>query len=113
MNQDNPYDLPSGLDGIMAKAVEMQEKVRTAQERAGDKTVTGESGGGLVKVTANGRQEIVSVEIAPQLLGSEDLAMVQDLVTAAVNDALRRGKGILAAELGPLASMLKMGGIDL
>ena len=53
------------------------------------------------------------MEIAPQLLGSEDLAMVQDLVTAAVNDALRRGKGILAAELGPLASMLKMGGVDL
>lgn len=108
----NLNDLLGGgnLDGLMAQARQMQTQMQEAQARAELRQVTGEAGGGMVKVTANGRLDILKVEIDRLALVGEDLEMLQDLVTAAVNDAIRRAKATVQQELGPLGDMMKASG---
>lgn len=101
----------NNLEGLMQQAQQMQEQVKQAQARAEKKQVVGEAGGGIVTVTANGRMEILSVHIDPIAATGEDLEMLQDLVTAAVNDALRRAKETVQKELGPLGDMMKASGM--
>lgn len=74
--------------GMMGKVKEMQSKMQDAQEKLGDITAEGESGGGMVKVLVNGKNQLISVEIEPELLNPTDARMVQDLVVAATNIAL-------------------------
>jgi hypothetical protein len=100
------------LNGLMEQAQQVQKQMKEAQDRAANKKVTGEAGGGLVKVVANGRQEILSVEIDHAVIG-EDREMLQDLFVAATNDALRKSKAMMGEELGPLADALKGSGMDL
>ncbi len=103
-----------GLQGLMQQAQQMQSQMQQARAKAQDKTVVGESGGGMVKVTANGNMEVLSVFIDPLAASpEEDLEMLQDLIVAATNDALRRAKQAVEAELGPLAQMLKSAGMGL
>jgi len=101
----------ANLEGLMQQAQQMQEQVKQAQARAEQKKVVGEAGGGIIKVTANGRMEILAVEIDPIAATGEDLEMLQDLVTAAVNDALRRAKDAMREEMGPFADMMKASGM--
>lgn len=101
-----------GMSGLMGKVQEMQGQMAQAQERAHAREVVGESGGGMVKVTANGKLEIVRVEIEPTVVDPRDVEMLADLVTAATNVALDKARGIMAEELGPLAGMLKAGGLQ-
>jgi len=81
--------------------------MKEAQERLGGKTVTGSSGGGLVVVTANGRGEVQKVQIDKQAVDPRDVAMLEDLVLAAVNAALRAAQEAAAAA-SPLAGMAGM-----
>jgi hypothetical protein len=78
-----------GLGNILKQAQKMQEDLQRAQERLAQEEVTGESGGGLVKVTMNGRHEVKRVVIDPSLLG-DDRDMLEDLVAAAINAAVQR-----------------------
>ena len=73
----------------MKQAQRMQEEMQKAQERLGAEEVTGESGGGMVKIVMNGKHEVRRVEIAPSLM-EDDKEMLEDLVAAAVNDAAHR-----------------------
>ncbi|AKH69754.1 DNA-binding protein, YbaB/EbfC family [Spongiibacter sp. IMCC21906] len=77
------------LNELMKKASEMQEQMQKAQEEAANIEVQGEAGAGLVKVTMTGRHDVRRVQIDPTLL-SEDKEMLEDLVAAAVNDAVKR-----------------------
>jgi len=77
------------LGDIMKQAQEMQEKMADLQKDLANKEVTGESGAGLVKVTMTGRHDVNNVEIDSSLM-TEDKEMLEDLVAAAVNDAVRR-----------------------
>lgn len=101
------------LSSLMEQARKMQEQVQEAQRRAEGREVTGEAGGGMVRVTANGRQEIVKVEIDKAVADPADLEMLQDLITAACNAALKKAKSIMSEELGPMAQMLEAGGVKL
>ena len=74
---------------LMKKAQKMQENMQKAQEEIAKAEVTGESGAGLVKVVMNGRHDVRSVEIDPSLM-SEEKDILEDLLAAAVNDAVRR-----------------------
>lgn len=74
---------------LMKKAQKMQEEMKKAQEEAARAEITGESGAGLVKVTMNGRHDVRKVDIDPSLLG-EEKEILEDLLAAAVNDAVRR-----------------------
>ena len=81
--------MKGGLGNLMRQAQQMQENMQKAQAELAEIEVTGESGAGMVKVTLNGRHEAKKVVIEPKLLG-EDKEMLEDLVTAAFNDAVRR-----------------------
>jgi DNA-binding YbaB/EbfC family protein len=78
-----------GLGNILKQAQKMQEEMAKAQERLAQEEVTGEAGGGMVKVTMNGRHEVKRVEIDPSLL-EDDRDMLEDLVAAAVNAAVQQ-----------------------
>lgn len=81
--------MKGGLGNILKQAQKMQEDLQRAQERLAQEEVTGESGGGLVKVTMNGRHEVKRVVIDASLLG-DDRDMLEDLVAAAINAAVQR-----------------------
>lgn len=92
------------LSNIMKQAQQMQERVKKLQEEAGAKTVEASSGGGMVTVVANGRQEILSIKIDPSVVDPKDIEMLQDLVTAAVNEALRKSQELMKEEMGRLTA---------
>lgn len=96
------------LQGLMQKAKELQDQLESAKERATTKEVTGESGGGLVKVTINGALKVKAVKLDP--ITVTDIEMLEDLITAATNDALNKAQALVGEELGPLGSMLKGSG---
>ncbi len=77
-----------GIAGLMKQAQQMQEQMAKAQAELGNLVVTGEAGGGMVKVEMNGRHEVKKVNIDP--LVADDIEMLEDLVTAAINDAVNR-----------------------
>ncbi|HIP53692.1 MAG TPA: YbaB/EbfC family nucleoid-associated protein [Chromatiales bacterium] len=81
--------MKGGLGNLMKQAQKMQEEMQKAQEKLAQEEVTGESGGGLVKVVMNGRHEVRRVSIDDSLL-SDDKEMLEDLVAAAMNDAVKR-----------------------
>ena len=87
--------------------VAMLQKV---QEELGTLTVEGSAGGGVVKVVVTGKQTVESVEIAPEAL--EDVEMLQDLVTAAVNDALSRSQELAQEKLGVITGGMGLPGLD-
>ncbi|MCG8394409.1 MAG: YbaB/EbfC family nucleoid-associated protein [Pseudomonadales bacterium] len=77
------------INSLMQQAQAMQEKMKKMQEEAANAEVTGEAGAGMVKVVMNGRHDVKSVELDPSLM-SEDKELLEDLLAAAVNDAVRR-----------------------
>jgi hypothetical protein len=81
------------------------------QEELADKTVESSSGGGMVKVTANGRQQIVSIQIEDEVVDPDDVEMLQDLVLAAVNDALAKAQEMVSSEMGKLTGGLNIPGL--
>jgi len=93
---------------IMKQAQQFQAKIAKLQEELGDQTVTASAGGGMVTVVANGRQEIVSIAIDPEVIDPEDREMLQDLVTAAVNDGLARAKEMMNEEMGKLTKGMNL-----
>jgi nucleoid-associated protein EbfC len=81
--------MKGGIGNLMRQAQQMQETMQKAQAELAGIEVTGESGAGMVKITLNGRHEAKKVQIEPRLL-AEDKEMLEDLLVAAVNDAVRR-----------------------
>jgi len=92
------------IGNLMKQAQQMQERVKKLQEEAGNKTVEASSGGGMVTVVANGRQEVLSIKIDKSVVDPGDVEMLQDLVSAAVNEALRKSQELMKDEMGRLTS---------
>lgn len=80
------------LAKLMKGAQEVQRKFAELQERLAKETVEGSAGGDMVRVTANGRREIIRIEMDPSLMSAEDREMLQELIVAAVNQALSRAR---------------------
>jgi DNA-binding YbaB/EbfC family protein len=99
------------MGNLMKKAQQLQEKIVKLQEELGEKTVQTSSGGGMVTVVANGKQEIVSIKIDPEVVDASDLEMLEDLVLAAVNDALHQAKQMVSDEMTKLTGGIKIPGI--
>lgn len=87
------------LGDIMRQAQAIQEKMAKAQEEMAGKKVEASSGGGMITVVANGKQEIVSIKIDPEVIGQNDKEMIEDLMLAAVNEALRKSRDLIAEEM--------------
>lgn len=91
----------------------LQEKMTKIQEELSLKTVESSSGGGMVTAVVNGRQELVQLKIDPQVIDPEDVEMLQDLVLAAVNDALRKSQELAAGEMTKVAGGLNIPGLKI
>ena len=91
------------LGDMMRQAQGVRDRFQRLQEELADITVEGSSGGGMVFVTANGKQEIVSVRIGKEVVSSYDVGVLQDLVCSAVNDALVRSRELMASEISKIA----------
>lgn len=99
------------MGNLLKKAQELQEKMAKLQEELGEKTVEASAGGGMVTVIANGKQEIVSIKIDPEVVDPDDVEMLEDLVLAAVNDALSQAKQMVSEEMTQLTGGVKIPGI--
>ncbi|MBD0315270.1 MAG: YbaB/EbfC family nucleoid-associated protein [Nitrospiraceae bacterium] len=104
----NPF---GDMGNILKQAQAMQEQMAKIQEQAATKTSSGTAGGGIVTVTANGAMQIVSVAIDPEVVKGGDVEMVQDLVVAATNDALRKAKELMEGEMKALTGGMKLPGL--
>src|SRR4030065_535571 len=87
------------LGDIMKQAQKMQEQLAKVQEEAANKIVEASAGGGMVTVTANGRQEVLSVKIERDVENPDDIEMLKDLIVAATNEGLNKGRDMLADEM--------------
>ena len=96
---------------LMKQAQQIQTKMAKLQEDLGDRTVEASSGGGMVIVVANGRQEVLSIKIEPEVIDPDDAEMLQDLIMAAVNDALTKAKDMVNGEMGKLTKGMNIPGM--
>ena len=100
-----------GMGDMMKQAQKLQAKMIKLQEELAEKTVETSAGGGMVKVIANGKQQIVSINIEKEVVDPEDVEMLQDLIMAAVNDALTKSQEMVSGEMGKLTGGLKIPGL--
>lgn len=96
---------------LMKQAQKMQEQLAAAQADLAEKKFEGSAGGGVVKATVTGSQELVEVKISPEVVDPEDVEMLEDLVVAAVRQAFEASAGAANEQLGGLAGGLDLGGI--
>ena len=99
------------MGNLMKQAQKLQSKMLKIQEELADKTVETAAGGGMVKVVANGRQQILSIEIEKEVVDPDDVEMLQDLVLAAVNDALVKSQEMVSEEMGKLTGGMNIPGL--
>jgi len=100
-----------GMGNLMKQAQKLQTKMLKLQEELADKTVETTSGGGMVKVVANGKQQIVSIEIEKEVVDPDDVDMLQDLILAAVNDALTKSQDMVSSEMSKLTGGMNVPGM--
>ncbi|MCY4378664.1 MAG: YbaB/EbfC family nucleoid-associated protein [Candidatus Dadabacteria bacterium] len=91
--------LGGNMKNIMKQMGKMKEQMERLQNEAGEKIVEASSGGGMVTVTAKAKGEVVSIAIEPEIISETDIEMLQDLVTAAVNEALYKGQELMKDEV--------------
>jgi len=96
---------------FMRQAQELQAKLAKAQQELADATIEVSSGGGAVKVTINGQQEIKEIKISPEAINPEDVEMLEDLVLTAVKEAIAKSQELAAQRLGKLTGGLKIPGL--
>lgn len=101
----------NNMNTMMKQAQKLQKKMLKTQEELVKKTVEAASGGGMVKVIANGGQRIESIVLEKEVVDPEDIEMLQDLVLAAVNDALKKSQDMVSAEMGKLTGGLNIPGL--
>jgi nucleoid-associated protein EbfC len=88
------------MNKMMKQMKKMQQEMTKAQQELEQKQVEGTAGGGVVKVTMNGHKQLLGVEIAPDVVDPDDVEMLQDLVTAALNDAMKQVDELVAKDMG-------------
>ncbi len=102
-----------GFGNLMKEAQRMQQQMQELQEQVAQKKVQATAGGGMVTVEANGRQELTAIKIDPEVISKDDAQMLEDLVLAACNEALRKSRELVQQELGKLTGGLKIPGLGL
>lgn len=100
-----------GMGNVMKQAQKLQAKMQRLQEEMAEKTVETTSGGGMVKVVASGKQQVVSIQIEKEVVDPDDVEMLQDLILAAVNDALLKSQEMVTREMSKLTGGLNIPGL--
>uniref|UniRef100_A0A7C1J7R1 Nucleoid-associated protein ENQ35_01175 n=1 Tax=Ammonifex degensii TaxID=42838 RepID=A0A7C1J7R1_9THEO len=96
---------------MMKQVQKLQSQIVKLQEELGAKTTEATAGGGVVRAVVNGRQELVALQIKPEAVDPEDVEMLQDIIVAAVNEALRQSREMVAQEMGKLTGGLGLPGL--
>jgi DNA-binding YbaB/EbfC family protein len=99
------------MDALLKQAQQMQEQLLKAQEEFANKSIEASVGGGMVKVVIKGNQQVESVTIDPEAVDPDDVEMLQDLIVAAMNEALEQLQKEQSEMMGPLAGGLKLPGM--
>jgi len=99
------------MNKLMKQAQQMQSKMTQLQEEMGEKTVEATAGGGMVKVVANGKQQVLSIQVEKEVVDPEDVEMLQDLIVAAVNEALSRSQAMVNEEMNKLTGGMNIPGM--
>lgn len=102
-----------GLGNMMKQFQKMQAQMEQIQQDLENETVEGTSGGGMVKVVANGKQDVVEIIIDPEVVDPEDVEMLQDLIVAAVNQAKQKAAELQAERMSALTGGLNIPGLNL
>lgn len=100
-----------GMGNLMKQAQQVQKRMMKLQEELAQKTVEASVGGGMVTVIANGKSEVLQVKIEPQVVDPEDVEMLEDLVVAGVNEALRKAQEMVSEEMGKVTGGMKIPGL--
>jgi len=100
-----------GMGSMMKQAQQLQARMLKLQEELAGRTVESAVGGGMIKVVANGRNQVVAIRIEKEVVNPEDVEMLQDLILAAVNDALTKSQEMVAAQMGKLTGGLNLPGM--
>ncbi|MRR57227.1 MAG: YbaB/EbfC family nucleoid-associated protein [Deltaproteobacteria bacterium] len=103
--------MSKGLAQIMKQAQMMQQKMARLQEEAAQRTAEASAGGGAVAAVVNGKNQVVSLTIRKEAVDPEDVEMLQDLVMAAVNEALKKVQEEVAAEMGKITGGMSLPGL--
>ena len=96
---------------MMKQAQKLQAKMVEMQAELGNRTVSAQAGGGMVEAVVNGRQELLSLRIDKEVVSPDDVEMLQDLILAAVNEALNRSREMMAAEMSKLTGGMQIPGL--
>ena len=103
--------MKGGMGNLLKQAQQMQQKMARLQEELGQRTVEASVGGGMVSVTVNGKNEVLSLKIEPQVVDPDDIEMLEDLVLAGVNEALRKSQEMVSEEMSTLPGGMKIPGL--
>ncbi len=98
--------MPGNMGNLMKQAQKMQRQMEESQKELETKEVTGQAGGGVVKVTVSGKKEVTKVEIDPEAVDPEDTEMLEDLIMAATNEALREIENLSQQTMGKITGGL-------
>ncbi|OPY85324.1 MAG: Nucleoid-associated protein [Smithella sp. PtaU1.Bin162] len=101
----------NNLGNIMKQAKKMQERIGQLQQELETRTIEAQAGGGMVKVVVNGKFEIVSLKIEKDVVNPEDVEMLQDLISAAVNEGIRKAQEMASAEMAKITGGLNIPGM--
>uniref|UniRef100_A0A7C4MQ84 Nucleoid-associated protein ENS29_08410 n=1 Tax=Desulfatirhabdium butyrativorans TaxID=340467 RepID=A0A7C4MQ84_9BACT len=100
-----------GMGNMLKQAQKMQARILKMQEELATRTIEGSAGGGMVKAVANGKQQLVSITIEKEVVDPADVEMLQDLVLAAVNDALTKSQEMVSSEMNKITGGLNLPGL--
>ncbi len=101
------------IGSIMKQAQKIQAQIAKVQEELAQKTIEASAGGGMIAVVVSGKQEVVSIKIEPEVVDPKDMEMLQDLVVAAVNEALRKSQEMVSEEMRKITGGLNIPGLTL
>ncbi len=96
------------MGNLLKQAQQLQTKMAKLQEELEEKSVEASSGGGMVTAVVNGRQEILSINIEPEVINPDDQEMLQDLILAAINDGLAKARNMVNEEMGKLTGGMNL-----
>ena len=104
-----PGGVPGNMNNLMKQAQRMQRQMEEQQKELEEKLFTAEVGGGALKVTVSGKKEVKEVVISPEAVDPDDVEMLQDMIVAAMNEALRKVDEETSANLGKLTGGMNLG----
>jgi len=103
--------MTKGFGNLLKQAQQMHTKIAELQEEMAGKTVEASSGGGMVNIVMNGKQEVLSIRIDPEVVNREEIEMLQDLIAAAMNEAIRKSHEMMTEEMKKITGGMAIPGL--